>query len=429
MSMELLAVLTVLCILLFMIGVSIVLVFGVWVLGYSVLFPRFGFANISIVVFQELNSLTFTMVPLFIAVGALINAFGLSADLTKFSRAVIGWLPGSTANTAIFTSGIFSAITGSNTATTASVGEALVDELNEEGYEPNFSAATIAAGGTVGVIVPPSIMAILYGIQFNVPVVDLFVAGIIPGLLMIAIMMSVCSYLSYKHDYGLQDYEFSAIGIGNAAWRSKHAFITVFLLLGGIFLGWFTPTESAAVAMAYVLLMGVLSGRFHNIDQVVESYFTAIYLVGAIFPIFVTTVMIQQGLSFLGLQRVLSDAVLSLQHPFFVGAAIAIILLITGSFMASVPNLILTAPLLAPAAFALGLSPIEWAIIFLMSDAIGFITPPYGLNLYVISTITDLDYMEVAYSVLPYLASLGLLWIVLFVFPEIISAPVDFYTS
>lgn len=429
MTTELLLLLTLVCVFLFAVGVSIVLVFGVWVLGYSLIVPQFGFANIAIVVFQELNSITFTVVPLFIAVGALVNAFGLSSDLTRFSRSLTGWLPGSTANTSIFASGIFSAITGSNTATTASVGEALVEELNEEGYEPKFSAATIAAGGTVGVIIPPSIMAILYGINFNVPVVDLFYAGIVPGLLMMFIMVVTCTYFSNKNDYGMQDYTFSPSNIARSGWRSKHAFITIFLLLGGIFLGWFTPTASAAVAMAYILVMGIVSRRFTEFGQIVSSYFTAIYLVGAIFPIFVTTVMIQQGLSYLGLQRVVSELVLSLQHPVLVGIAIGIILLITGSFMASVPNLILTAPLLAPAAFQIGLTPIEWAIIFLMSDAIGFITPPYGLNLYVISTLTDLDYMDVAYGVLPYLLSLAALWAVLFAFPEIISVPVEYFTS
>jgi C4-dicarboxylate transporter DctM subunit len=411
--------LTLLSAILFVMGVSIALVFGIWAVGFTYFSPTFPFVNMSLVAFNELNTFPFVAIPIFIVVGSLINRVGMATRIIDFTRSIGGWLPGSTGNTCIYTAGVFSAITGSNAATTASVGEALYDDLVDEGYDEDFAAATIASGGTLGIIIPPSVLFIIYGITFGVSVSQLFIVGTIPGILMMLSLSATASIIAYRRGYGTTEYSLSLRNILRTAWGARNAFITIGLLIGGIFLGIFTPSESAAVAFTYILAVGAFSSSIKNIRELVEPFLTSIQVMGMIIPIFVASVMIQQGLSFFSLQTIVADIIMSLGHPALIFVAMIIVMLISGSILDSVPNMILTAPLLAPAAFALGLDPLTWAVVFMISDAIGFITPPYGLNLYIISGMVDLDYMDVAIAALPYLVALCIVWITFFAFPEL----------
>lgn len=414
----LLVLLTLLGALLFTIGVRVVLVFGAWALGFVLFVPAFPAADFPITAYESLNTFPWVAVPVFVMVGSLINEFGISEDVIDFAGTVAGRLPGTIGNTVVYTAGIFSAITGSNTATTAAVGDALYDDMNEEGYEPVFSAATIAAGGTLGSIIPPSILLILYGVLFNQPVATLFLAGVVPGITMMLGISAYCSYTAYRNGYGTDAGDLSVGRVLETTWAAKHAFATVALLVGGILVGLFTPSEAAAAAFGYIVLVGLVTDRFTGLTQVFSSLRTGVALTGILVPLYVTAIMVQRSLSFTGLQGVVADTIGSLPETWMILLAMVIVMLIAGSVLASLPNLILTAPLLAPVATeTLGLDPILWGIIFLMSDAIGFITPPYGLNLFVISSITGEEYVEVAYAALPYLLILVAIWLAFFLFP------------
>jgi C4-dicarboxylate transporter DctM subunit len=404
-------------IVLFVLGIPILLVFGAWTVGFTYFVDIFQFLNLPLVAYNQLNSYPLVAVPLFIVIGTLVSEFEISDDIIAFARSLIGWLPGSTANTSLLMAGIFAAITGSNSATTAAVGEALYDDLEEEEYDETFAAATIASGGTLGIIIPPSILFILYGALFNVSITDLFLAGIIPGVLMLVGLTTVSTVQSYRHGYGRERTAFSPVDVLRQGWRAKYALAAIAILLGGIYSGVFTPTESAAVATGYILLIGLVTSRFAEFDQLLRAMTTAVTIQGIIIPIYVASVMIQQNLSFLELQEVIADAIASLGSPWLIGAAMVVVMLLSGSFLASVPNMILVAPLLAPIAALLGLSPVMWGVVFMMSDAIGFITPPYGLNLYIISSLTGIDYIRVALAAVPYLAVLVLVWLAFFIFP------------
>jgi len=418
-QMQVLLLLTTVSVALFLLGVSIALVFGVWAVGFSFFVPIFPFSNMAIVSYTHLAVFPFVAIPIFIVVGSLINKVGMASHIIDFSRSVGGWLPGSTGNTAVYTAGVFSAITGSNAATTASVGEALHDDLVEEGYSPAFSAATIASGGTLGIIIPPSVLFILYGITFNVSVSDLFLAGALPGIMMMLALSATVSYYAYRNDYGVDEYTFSVRNIVTNTWQARNAIITIALLIGGIFSGIFTPSESAAVAFTYILLTGVFSGTVSDVGDLAPSFLSSIMVMGMIVPIFVASVMIQQSLSYFSMQTVISDLLMQLGNPVLIFVGMAVVMLISGSILDSVPNMILTAPLLAPAAFSLGIDPLMWGVIFMISDAIGFITPPYGLNLYIISGLTGIDYMDVARAALPYMVALSLVWLLFFSHPEL----------
>lgn len=413
-----LALLTLVAVVLFVIGVPILLVFSTWAIGFTVIFPVFSLRNMALVSYYQLWTFPLTAVPLFILVGALVNQLQIARDIIDMSRSLAGWLPGSSANTALVTAGVFSAITGSNAATTASVGEAFTDELDEEGYDPVFSAATIAAGGTLGIIIPPSVLFILYGVTFNLSVSNLFIAGILPGVLMLGGLVVTATLISHRRGYGTTDYSFSVTAILRSMFRARNSLLAIVVLLGGIFTGLFTPSESASIAILFVVTAEFLSGHIDDFEFVTESVRLTVYLVGIIIPVLITSIMIQQSLSFLNLQDLVSNAILALDSPILVGVALLVVMLLSGSILASIPNMILTAPLLAPAAFALGISPLMWGVIFMISDAIGFITPPYGLNLYIMSSITDIDYIAIARAAVPYFVVLTAVLVLFFVFPE-----------
>jgi C4-dicarboxylate transporter DctM subunit len=402
---------------LFITGVPIMLVFAFWGMGFAALINPALFRNMPIVAYRSLDTFALAAVPIFIAVGGLINRLGFGGDIIQFSKSVVGWTPGSVGNTALLTSGIFSAITGSNTATTAAVGEALHDEMEEEKYEPRFAAATIAAGGVLGVIIPPSTMFILYGALFGKSITELFLGGFIPGLFMLGGLLSVCTYESVSKGYGMDKVPISPRNVVQTAWETKHVFITIGLLLGGIYAGLFVPSESGAIGMLYIILAGVMTGAVSSVKKLLQAFQFTIAIIGAIQPVYVVAIIIQQNLSFLGLEQVVSGAILSLGWDPLIILAMISILLLTGSLFASVPNLVLTAPLLAPVAAELGYSPIMWGVIFIISDSIGFITPPYGLNLYIISSLTGLDYIDIALASLKYLVVLILIWVFFIVFP------------
>ncbi len=416
-SVEITLAITVIAVVLFLIGINIFLVFGIWSILFATFTNGFEYGTFSVAFFQQMNSFPLAAIPPFIAVGVLLNYTAMSDDIVEFSKSIGGWLPGAVGNTSILTSGIFSSISGSNPATTAAIGEAMLDDLIDDGYSPEFAAATIAAGGTVGVIIPPSIMMILYGVTFNVSVTSLFLAGIIPGLAMVFSLIFVCSLLSFKASTN-DGYTFDIKESALAFWNIKNTIFTIVLLLGGIFSGIFTPSESASIATAYIIFSNSILGRM-SIPDVLSSFRRSMELTGVILPLLVTAIMVQQGLSFLGLQDAIGSAVAGLGSPILIIAALSIILLITGMTLSSVPNMIITAPMLAPAANALGLSPVMWGVIFLMNDAIGFITPPYGINLYVASRISGIDYIDIAKAALPYLFALYSLWLLFLLFPEI----------
>jgi len=422
MSLELwMLLVTIVAALLFAAGVQLLLVFGVWVIGFHLMVPAFPYQNIAVTSYTEIETFAYIAIPFFVLVGDVFNRTDVSAEIVEFSRSIAGWLPGSTGNTAITTSGVFSAITGSNAATTASVGQALQPAMEKEGYKDSHAAATIAAGGTIGSVLPPSILLIIYGVTFGLSVPALFIAGIIPGLAMVAILIGINAIISRRYGYGQKasDYRFNPVNIVKTAWEAKIGLGTVILLLGGIFAGVFTPSEAAVVALAYIIVAAYLAGRLTDYREIVQGGYTSLILLGTLIPVIVFAVLIQQNLSYVGLQEVISEAVLALGSRWAIIIAMLVILMITGSALASVPNIVLTAPLLTPVALELGIDPITWGIIFILSDAMGFITPPYGLNLYIMSGLTDIDYMTLAYHALPYLAGLFVLLTTLLVFPEI----------
>ena len=246
--------------LLFVMGLPIFLIISLWVVGVSLAID-FTLANIGVTLYEGLNFFGLLALPLFILTGDLINKAGIAKRMSDFAYAVLGWVRGGMGMSALGACGMFAAISGSNSATTATIGSIMHPEMTRTKYDENFAAATVAAGGTVGIIIPPSIIFIVYGFLLNLSISDLFLGGMIPGLLMVLSMQFACWYMCHRFGWGeiikleLGRIIKSAIG----AWLG---FFAIGLVVWGIYTGKFSPTEAAGVTAGFCMLVGLFMYPF-----------------------------------------------------------------------------------------------------------------------------------------------------------------------
>ena len=363
--------------------------------------------------------------PLFILTGDLISAGGLARRMSDFALALLGWVRGGLGMASLGACGMFAAISGSNAATTATIGSITYPTMVKQGYDKNFSAATAAAGGTVGIIIPPSILFIVYGYLISLPISELFLAGIIPGILMVAVMMIACYIVSRRKNYGhITPFKLSILR--QTLPGASIGMFAIFIVLGGIYTGVFSPTEASAVTVVYCLLAGMLITRETKWRKLPDIFFRSGIIIGIIVPLVAVSIMMQEILAVIGAREFISMLLTGLGGFYTILFVMMGMVLAAGTLLESVPNTIILAPILAPIAVTIGVDPFHFAVIFLIGDAIGFITPPYGLNLYVASGITGLPYFGIVRQVLPYLISLLIIWVIVALVPELSTFLIKF---
>ncbi len=409
---------------LFVLGVPIILVIGLWVVGVSLVID-FTLSNIGVTLFEGLNFFGLLALPLFILTGDLINAAGIAKRLTDFAYSLLGAMRGGLAMATIGACGLFSAISGSNSATTAAIGSIMYPELVKGGYNKNFAAATAAAGGTVGIISPPSIVFIIYGFLMHLSISDLFIGGLLPGILMVVFMLVACAAVSYYNQWG-HIIPFDIKRIGMSALRAYLGFIAIAIIMFGIYSGTFSPTEAAGITAGFCLLAGLFITRGIKLKTLPRVVLRSSQITGLLAPLVAVSIVMQQVLSLIGTKEFVTGVLSGLGGYYPILFACMAFVLIAGTFLESVPNTIILAPILAPIAGSVGVDPIHFAVIFLVGDAIGFITPPYGLNLYVASGITGIPYFRIVRSSFPYFVALMFAWAIIAFYPPLSKFLVDF---
>jgi TRAP-type C4-dicarboxylate transport system permease large subunit len=319
-------------------------------------------------------------------------------------------------------------------------------EMVKGGYDERFSAATSAAGGTVGIIIPPSIIFIVYGFLMNLPISDLFVAGIIPGALMVIAMQFICWIICRANGWGylipLQLNRVLKTALG--AWLG---FFAIGLVLWGIYTGKFSPTEAAGVTVGFCIIVGLICYPLNKLMKkysgqsiadknysemlVVEGFklteipsivVRSAQITGILAPLIAVSVVMQQIMSLLGAQQVIGDFVTGMGGYYAVLFTSMAIVFIAGMVLESLPVTIILAPILAPIAASVGVDPVHFAVIFLVGASIGFITPPYGLNLYVASGVTGVSYFRLLRYIVPYLVVLLAVWLLVSLTPQLALA-------
>lgn len=430
----------------FMLGVPVFLVIGYWCVGISFVLGL-TLDNIGAALSDVFtDGFALLAMPLFILTGDLINRSGIARRLSDFAYSCLGWIRGGLGMAALGACGLFAAISGSNSATTATIGSMLHPEMIKGGYDERFAASTAAAGGTVGIIIPPSIIFIVYGFLMNLSISELFVAGIVPGIMMVAAMMLACFIICWRNGWGyliaLSPSRVIKTAIG--AWLG---FFAIGIVLWGIYTGKFSPTEAAGVTVGFCVIIGFIclplyrllvkraDGEHPDISErsyaemlVVRGFsplelpsitMRSAQITGILAPLIAISVVMQQILSVLGAQPVITEFVTSMGGYYPVLFTSMAIVFVAGMVLESLPVTIILAPILAPIAASVGVDPIQFSVIFLVGASIGFITPPYGLNLYVASSVTGVPYVKLLRYTVPYLVALITVWILIALIPAL----------
>ena len=401
---------------LFLVGVPIFLVIALWVTGVSLVID-FTLANIGVTLFEGLNFFGLLSLPLFILTGDLIASAGIATRLANFAHACLSWMRGGLGLATIGSCGLFAAISGSNSATTATIGGIMHPLLVKDGYDTRFAAATAAAGGTVGIIIPPSIIFIVYGFLMNLSISDLFLAGIMPGMLMVIAMQVVCWWMCRKNGWGSVT-PLDMKRVFRTARQAYLGFFAIFIVIFGIYSGIFSPTEAAAITVGFCLVAGLLLTREIKWKALPDILLRSGQLTGMLAPMIAVSIVMQQVFALLGAAETVSAFVAWFGNGETVVLLVCMgIVLAAGCILESLPVTVIFAPILAPIAVATGVDPVHFSVIFLVGAAIGFITPPFGLNLFVASGVTGIPYSQLVRFAVMYMTGLVISWLLIAFIP------------
>ncbi|WP_099354332.1 TRAP transporter large permease [Fredinandcohnia onubensis] len=369
--------------------------------------------------FTSTDSFTLMAVPFFILAGKLMEVGGISKRLVDFAMTIVGRMHGGLAMVSVVTCMFFAAISGSGAATTAAVGAIMIPAMVQKGYDKSFSTAIQAAGGTIGVMIPPSVPMILFGVIAGASISDLFIAGILPGIFVGISLILVAYFISRKRGYGKEE-KSSAKEIFTSFNRAILAILMPVIILGGIYGGVFTPTEASVVAVVYGLIVGLFiykEIKWKDLPEVfIQSAVTSAVIMfiiscASIFGFILTREQIP--LSITNALLAISD------NPIIVLIIINVILLIVGTFLETSAAIIIMAPILLPVTTAVGIDPVHFGIIMVVNLAIGFITPPVGINLFVASNIANLRLEKIVRAIIPFLIILIIDIIIISFVPEL----------
>lgn len=377
--------------------------------------------------FASIDKTAIMCIPFFVASGDLMGVGGLSRRLFAMADEFLGSAYGGLALATVATCVLFGAMSGSGPATVAAIGALCVPAMVERGYDQKFSAAIVACAGAIGVLIPPSNPFVVYAISANVSVGKLFMAGIVPGLLVAAVLMAYSYFLARKEGWKGEDRPRNLKTKLHAVWESKWALMVPVIILGGIYGGFMTPTEAAAVAAFYGLIVGVFIHREITIKNLLPA------MVGSAATssmIIVLMAMAQIFGSIMSIERIptmVANAILSLTtSKILILILINILLLIVGTFMEALAAIIILVPLLLPIITQLGVDPIHFGVIMVLNLAIGFVTPPVGVNLFVASGIAKLKLADIAKAALPMLGLMILVLLIVTYFPPLSMALTHF---
>ncbi|WP_010530071.1 TRAP transporter large permease [Lentibacillus jeotgali] len=414
---------------LYLIILLILLIFGTHIgvaLGASaltilIIFEDTNLNVISQQTFASVNNYALAAIPFFILVGDIVMKGDLAKRLLDLADILLRKIHGGTAMAAMIVSVFFASISGSSVASTSALGKNVVNLLGEKGYPKRFIAGLVATGGTIGLLIPPSLSFILIGSMMGIPVIDLFTAGIVPGVLQGVMLILVTWWISRKNNW---ESNFNTVKvtpkiIGKKFKSSTGMLLLPVVILGGIYSGMFTPTEAAAVAVFYALLLVILL-RKTNMMGVWSMFKGALLQSGMIYLIVIGGALTAFMLQSLGLtQELISYIANSGIDGWKFLLIVNVFLLLLGMFLDGISVIVLVSPLLFPIATAAGIDPIHFAVVLTLNIEVATVTPPVGLNLFVMSGLTKIPIEEVAKGVGPYYLVLIVSLILVTYFPQL----------
>ncbi|OCL82098.1 TRAP transporter large permease [Arcobacter porcinus] len=386
---------------LMLVGVPVAVALGTSTLASAYFFTDMDLMGISSKIFDGLNHYTLMAIPMFVLAGSLLARGSAAGRIINFAKSLVGHLPGGLPIAAILASIIFAAISGSSPATVAAIGSVMYGAIKQAGYNEQFAIGTIATSGTLGILIPPSVVFIVYGVIAEQSIGKLFMAGVMPGIMIGAMMMFATYILARRSGFKAQkmaSFKEIVISFKEAFW----ALLIIFIVIGGIYGGLFTPTEAGAVSVIYAFFISYFVYKDVKFKQLHKIILDSAQTSSMIFFIIANAMLFAHFLTDERIPHQITQMIIEANvSPLMFLLIVNILLLIMGQFMEPSSVVMITVPLLLPIGMALGIDPIHLGVIIVVNMEIGMLTPPVGLNLFVASGITGLTMGQVIKASLP----------------------------
>lgn len=404
---------------LMLIGVPVAVSLGASTVITMLLFTDLDVATIPQLIFDGINKFALMAIPMFILAGNLLSKGGSARRIIDFAKSMVGHLPGGLPMSAIFACVIFAAVSGSSPATVVAIGSIMFVAIKEAGYPKEYAVGGITTAGSLGILIPPSVVMIVYGVTAEVSIAQLFMAGVVPGL-MLGGMMILQTYIGAKK-LGFkattpEPWSERVKKFGKAFW----ALLIVVVVIGGIYGGIFTPTEAAAASAIYALIISLFVYKDIKFKDLWDICLESAITTAMIFFIIANAVVFAYLLTSENIPQTIADSILAAnigKIGFLI--IVNVLLFIMGQFMEPSSVVMIMVPLLLPIATALGVDPVHFGILLIVNMEIGMITPPVGLNLFVASGLTGMNLKDVIVSCLPWTLTLFVGLILVTYIPEI----------
>jgi tripartite ATP-independent transporter DctM subunit len=414
------------------IALSLLLVVGLmlaavpfWIclgLGTVVMLAATGALPLTLVgeaLFEGVDSFALIAIPLFILTGDVMVRSGLAYRLLGFAEASFGWLRSGFGTSTVVGCGLFSCISGSDAADAAAIGRITMDKLVEKGYPKPYACALVASGACTGILIPPSIAYIIIGLVLGISSATLFQAAFVPGVIILLAVILTNALVNRMRGYERSTSGFSAREWIVALNEAKWALGIPVIILGGIYSGVFTPTEAAAVAAAVALIIGMLQRRI-RLGDFPAMLGTSARVCGVVLPIIAVALLFAQALTVLDVPQRFVEGVTSFgADRTEIILLMLVIWIVSGCVMEATPNIVVLGPLLFPLAQKIGMDPIHFCVFMITTLGLGFITPPFGLNLFVMAGLTRTPITAIAWQAVPFVFAMIIVSLVIGFVPEI----------
>ena len=373
------------------------------------------------IAFSSVNSFPIMALPAFVLAGALMECAGISRRIVTVAEHMVGQMSGGLAITAVLACVFFGAISGSGPATTAAVGMLMIPAMTRRGYKEDYAAAAVATAGGIGIIIPPSIPMVIYGVTAQESITKMFLGGVIPGFLFAFSLIGLHYCFCRGKDLASGLPSFSLRNLFKSLGDGFYAVMAPVVILGGIYSGAFTPTEAAVVAIFYTMIVGIFIYKEMSLPTFMKSLETTVWITGRVLIIMFAAYAFGRLLVQYRIPEVIAKGMLSVSsNHLVIWAMVTVFLLFLGMFMETLATIIILVPVLLPMILQLGIDPIHFGIVLVVTNNVAMLTPPLGVNLFVASRIAGISVERISVAVIPYLIALTLC-ILLFTYVPAIS--------